>query len=155
MLLSEKTGQEQKMEVGVWSPPFYHRKATWKDYQRWYFQKLVGFLFEDKNFLETRAFHGREISWFSTNFFLNLYEITRSEKKICLFFISLIFNKPIETKFSIFVPVPCLSCRSWYYRQVVNEPDPDFCHFHSVIFSKVRGLFLKKVTFLNSLLKLC
>ena len=26
------------------------------------------FLFEDKNFLETRAFHGREISWFSANF---------------------------------------------------------------------------------------
>ena len=57
MSLSEKTGQKQKIEVGVWPLPFYHRKTTWivwKDYQRRYFQKLgMIFYYKIKPFLKS------------------------------------------------------------------------------------------------------
>ena len=96
VLLSEKTGQEQKIEVGVWPSPFNHIKATWKDYQRWYFQKFGGFLFDDKNFLEIRAFLGMKYLDFRPTFVEPIW-INTVRKKIALLFLkSLAYNKPIE-----------------------------------------------------------
>ena len=96
VILSEKTGQEQKIEVGVWPPPFNHIKATWKDYQRWYFQKLGGFWFEDKHFLEIRAFCGMKYLDFRPSFAEPIW-INMKRKKIApLFLKSLAYNKPID-----------------------------------------------------------
>ena len=104
------------------------------------FSEVDGFLISRKKIcLKPGPFAGMKYLDFQPTFVEPIWNNTKGKKIAFLFLTSLTFNKPIEIQFSIFLPVPCLSCRTWYYCQVVNEPDPDLFHFHT-IFSKVLGL---------------